>query len=296
MSSERLEEVTLINDSSYLHLKENDSGFQYELFDKESRTKVCDGQFDWTELEDSPIGNPLAAARHYAIEDIGIEAEKVSNVSVDILESFMDEQMAWKVGKDHYLILQTCDDGWDYTLYDKSFKEIDGGQLDMPELSMQEARSEILKDFQLEKRDLMVVDYDEIVERAEAVEQNAVLIFEAKNLAEDLELFVAQFDPYEYKDNFNDSKEALDEIEGSLLAGNTEGMKAFFQQVIGEEDGYSALAYECLYRIEEFEKKHFQKEPVQKEEKRSVLQELNNLKADAGERPKLSTKSREEVR
>lgn len=296
MSSDRLEEVTLINDSSYLHLKENDSGFQYALFDKESRDKVCDGQFDWTELKDSPIGNPLAAARHYAFSDIGIEAEKVSRVSLDILESFMDEQMAWKVGKDHYLILQTCDDGWDYTLYDKNFKEIDGGQLDMPELSMQEARSEILKDFQLDKKDLVAVDYDEIVECAENVEQNTVLIFEAKNIAEDLELFAAQFDPYEYKDNFNDSKEALDEIESSLLAGKTEGLKNFFEQVIGEEDEYSALAYEYLFRIEEFEKKHFPKEPVQKEEKHSVLQELNSLKADVGERPKLLTKSREEIR
>lgn len=175
MSSEKLEEVTLVNDSSYLHLRENEHGFLYALFDKESKCKVCDGQIDWTELEDSPIGNPLAAARHYAIEDIGIEAEKVSRVSVDILEPFMDEQMAWKVGKDHYLILQTCDDGWDYTLYDKSFKEIDGGQLDMPELSMQEARSEILSDFKLDKKDLMVVDYDEVVERAEAVEKHSVL-------------------------------------------------------------------------------------------------------------------------
>lgn len=175
MSSERLEEVTLINDSSYLHLKENDTGFQYALFNKESKTKVCDGQIDWSELEDSPIGNPLAAARHYAFTDIGIEAEKVSRVSVDILESFMDEQMAWKVGKDHYLILQTCDDGWDYTLYDKNFKEIDGGQLDMPELSMQEARSEILNDFDLGKKDLVVADYDEVVERAEAVEKHSVL-------------------------------------------------------------------------------------------------------------------------
>ena len=296
MSIDRLEEVTLINDSSYLHLKENDTGFQYELFDKESKTKVCDGQFDWTELEDSPIGNPLAAARHYAFSDIGIEAEKVSRVSLNILESFMDEQMAWKVGKDHYLILQTCDDGWDYTLYDKNFKEIDGGQLDMPELSMQEARSEILKDFQLDKKDLVAVDYDEIVERAETVEQNTVLIFEAKNIAEDLELFAAQFDSYEYKDNFNDSKEALDEIESSLFAGKTEGLKNFFEQVIVDEDEYSALAYECLFRIEEFEKKHFPKESVQKEEKHSVLQELNSLKADVGERPKLPTKSREEVR
>ncbi len=76
-----------------------------------------------------------------------------------------------------------------------------------------------------------------------------------------MELFAAQFDPYEYKDNFNDSKEALDEIESSLLAGKTEGLKNFFEQVIGEEDEYSALAYECLFRIEEFEKKHFPKEP-----------------------------------
>ena len=208
----------------------------------------------------------------------------------------LDEQMAWKVGKDHYLILQTCDDGWDYTLYDKNFKEIDGGQLDMPELSMQEARSEILNDFDLGNEDLLVVDYDEVVERVETVEQNAILIFEEKKLAEDLELFAAQFDPYEYKDNFNDSKEALDEIKGSLLAGNTEGMKAFFQQVIGEEDEYSTLAYECLYRIEEFEKKYFPKELVQKEEKHSILQELNSLKAGVGEHPKLSTKSREELR
>ena len=49
-------------------------------------------------------------------------------------------------------------------------KEIDGGQLDMPELSMQEARSEILQDFEFDKKDLVVVDYDEVVERAEMME------------------------------------------------------------------------------------------------------------------------------
>ena len=35
-----------------------------------------------------------------------------------------------------YLHIQPCDSGWDYTLYDAaSMKELDGGQLDMPELS-----------------------------------------------------------------------------------------------------------------------------------------------------------------
>ena len=75
----------------------------------------------------------------------------------------------------YYLILQTCDDGWDYTLYDKDFKEMDGGQLDMPELSMEEARREILNDFDLDKKDLVVADYEEVVERAEAVEKHSVL-------------------------------------------------------------------------------------------------------------------------
>ena len=35
-----------------------------------------------------------------------------------------------------YLHIQPCDSGWDYTLYDAaSMKELDGGQLDMPEIS-----------------------------------------------------------------------------------------------------------------------------------------------------------------
>ena len=273
MSSERLEEVTLINDSSYLHLKENDSGFQYALFDKESRDKVCDGQFDWTELEDSPIGNPLAAARHYAFSDIGIEAEKVSRVSLDILESFMDEQMAWKVGKDHYLILQTCDDGWDYTLYDKNFKEIDGGQLDMPELSMQEARSEILKDFQLDKKDLVAVDYDEIVERAEMMEaQKHKEIYaerEANLLAEDLDEFSYSFDPYEYFDSVEDRMEAVQSLKNHILSGDLKNIKDLLQTAIDEESEYADVAKELIHRLDEYSMKY-----QSKEKKPSILDKL----------------------
>lgn len=297
MDDKRLEEVTLLNASSYLHLKENDSGFQYALFDKESKDKVCDGQIDWTELEDSLIANPLAAARVYAIEAVGIEAEKVSRVSLDILESFMNEQMAWKVGKEHYLIMQICDDGWDYTLYDKNFKEIDGGQLDMPELSMQEARSEILKEFDLEKKNLVVADYDEIMECAEAVEQERIEEYEIDNLAHDLDQFGYDYDPFGYGDNYTSRDDGLNEIRKGLLEGKTEGIKVFLQDIIGDDDTKNAIiASDLCSRIEAYERKQLAKEPVQKEEKHSVIQELNNLKADAGERPKLSTKSREEVR
>lgn len=68
----------------------------------------------------------------------------------------MGDEAAWQVGRDQYLAIQTCEDGYDYTLFDKEFHEIDGGQLDNPELSMLEARAEILAGFGLQMRELRV--------------------------------------------------------------------------------------------------------------------------------------------
>ena len=46
-----------------------------------------------------------------------------------------------------YLHIQSCDSGWDYTLYDAaSMKEMDGGQLDMPEISRMKAVLQICDD------------------------------------------------------------------------------------------------------------------------------------------------------
>ena len=46
-----------------------------------------------------------------------------------------------------YLHIQPCDTGWDYTLYDKeTMKELDGGQLDAPELSRSAAVRQICED------------------------------------------------------------------------------------------------------------------------------------------------------
>ncbi len=51
-----------------------------------------------------------------------------------------------------YLHIQPCDSGWDYTLYDAaSMKEMDGGQLDMPELSRMKAVLQICDDNDLGK-------------------------------------------------------------------------------------------------------------------------------------------------
>ena len=50
-----------------------------------------------------------------------------------------------------YLHIQPCDTGWDYTLYDKeTMKELDGGQLDAPELSRSAAVRQICEDLEPE--------------------------------------------------------------------------------------------------------------------------------------------------
>ena len=54
-----------------------------------------------------------------------------------------------------YLHIQSCDSGWDYTLYDAaSMKELDGGQLDMPELSRKNAVLQICDDNNLDSTSL----------------------------------------------------------------------------------------------------------------------------------------------
>ena len=54
-----------------------------------------------------------------------------------------------------YLHIQSCDSGWDYTLYDAAtMKETDGGQLDMPELSCMKAVLQICDDNDLDSTSL----------------------------------------------------------------------------------------------------------------------------------------------
>ena len=87
----------------------------------------------------------------------------------------MGDEAVWQVGRDRYLVLQTCEDGYDYTLFDRDFREIDGGQLDNPEFSMLEARTEILEDFGLQMRELRAEVYEEIMEKVEAAEKLSVI-------------------------------------------------------------------------------------------------------------------------
>ena len=84
------------------------------------------------------------------------------------------EQTAWEIGRKGYLAIQSCEDGWDYTLYHSDYSVMDGGQLDAPELTIQEAREQILEAHHMEKGRRLLQDYDAVMDKvAEAEELSA---------------------------------------------------------------------------------------------------------------------------
>ena len=88
----------------------------------------------------------------------------------------MGDEAAWKIGGDKYLAIQTCDEGYDYSLLDENFVELDGGRLVNPHLSMLEARAEILQLLDLAPKELRVMVYEEVMEQCfEAGRQAAVV-------------------------------------------------------------------------------------------------------------------------
>ena len=85
-----------------------------------------------------------------------------------------DEQAAWELGGKGYLAIQSCEDGWDYTLYHSDYSVMDGGQLGAPELTIQEAREQILEAHHMEKGRRLLQDYDAVMDKvAEAEELSA---------------------------------------------------------------------------------------------------------------------------
>ena len=81
-----------------------------------------------------------------------------------------DTELAYGTGKGYFSI-QTVSDGYDYTFYNKDYREIDGGVYDNPDISIREAMETILEDEGILPAKCEVMDYEELQERAEAVAQ-----------------------------------------------------------------------------------------------------------------------------
>ncbi len=93
--------------------------------------------------------------RHYKeiCKERGIDPNAKKEPEMAVLDAEENQQEAlFLIDDATYLHIQPCDSGWDYTIYDAaSMKELDGGQLDMPELSRMKAVLQICDDNDLDR-------------------------------------------------------------------------------------------------------------------------------------------------
>ena len=96
--------------------------------------------------------------RHYKeiCKERGIDPNAKKEPEMAVLDAEANQQEAlFLIDDATYLHIQPCDSGWDYTIYDAaSMKELDGGQLDMPELSRKNAVLQICDDNNLDSTSL----------------------------------------------------------------------------------------------------------------------------------------------
>ena len=81
------------------------------------------------------------------------------------------QETAYLLENGNYLYIQTCETGYDYTLYQPDFTDLDGGQLDNPEISIEKARDEILKMHELSGQELKEIPIDDFEKMQEEASQ-----------------------------------------------------------------------------------------------------------------------------
>lgn len=192
-----------------------------------------------------------------------------------------DSQIAWKIGNSNYLLLQEIDDGYEYTLLNKDFSEVDGGTYSMDFPGILDVRDDILEEFQLMDCDLAVKDYEDVLEQFEESEHKLQTICyferEAEKLAIDLAEFVEDTDFYEFRDCVTDKEQEAGRLKEQILAGDTDSVKAFLQDMSAKDcdDGY--IAEDLLNELEDFENRS----TIVRE---SVLAMLKQLKSEIPDR------------
>lgn len=220
-------------------------------------------------------------------------AEKMEQANLKYApeEEPADTQTAWEIGDSNYLLLQEIDDGYEYTLLNKDFSEVDGGTYCMHFSGMLDIRDDILEEFQLIECDLAVKDYENVLDQFEETEQNLQTIRyferEAEKLAIDLIEFVEDTDFYEFQDREIDKEQEAGRLKEQILASDTDSVKSFLQDMSAEDcdDGY--IAEDLLNELEDFENRS-------KIVKESVLAMLKQLKSEIPDRKNTGKKIEQE--
>lgn len=121
-----------------------------------------------------------------------------------------DVELAYEL-PDAYFHIQTCDDGFDYTLYNKDFTERDGGILETDgDKSVQEAMTELLAEFGCDAAQGKVVDAAELREQADTVAAQKADALKEKLAAErpapveSISFYVAECSEFTFAGEYHD--------------------------------------------------------------------------------------------
>lgn len=182
MSDEKkqLEEVTLVDEETYLHLKETvtKTGIAYEAYDKKTGTAMGAGLITWEDMLENPIRSPLACARRLAMDEIGLRGEIVSRVALRTLEKVKEARRSYLRGHkndapDHSIRFITSS-------YDELFRIPDGGtvKVQYPDRSFI-AKCEYVDDYhtRIGTELFHICQFAEILEKAGATVQPEPEIF-----------------------------------------------------------------------------------------------------------------------
>ena len=229
-----------------------------------------------------------------------------------------DVELAYEL-PDAYFHIQTCDDGFDYTLYNKDFTERDGGVLETDgDKPVQEAMTELLAEFGCDAAQGRIMDAAELREQADTAAEQQAEVLKEKLAAErpapeeTLSFYVAECLEFTFAGEFHDhltmeeALEAYDKIPSERMNADKcigfcieedGGFVGMYEMVVNDKvqrENINSINYfrdDKLVQqaISDMEKlmaaRQQSKEQERGSTKKSVLDALRSLKAKKQEQP-----------
>ena len=245
----------------------------------------------------------------------------IQNHVVQLLQGALavqDVELAYEL-PDAYFHIQTCDDGFDYTLYNKDFTERDGGILETDgDKPVQEAMTELLAEFGCDAAEGKVMDAAELREQADMVAEQQAEVLKEKLAAErpapeeTLSFYVAECLEFTFAGEFHDhltmeeALEVYDKIPSERMNADKcigfcieedGGFVGMYELVVNDKvqrENINSINYfrddKLVQRaISDMEKlmaaRQQSKEQERSSTKKSVLDALRSLKAKKQEQP-----------
>ncbi|MBB2181760.1 nucleotidyltransferase domain-containing protein [Lachnospiraceae bacterium MD1] len=105
-------------------------------------------------------------------------------------EEMRETELAFRIA-DRIISIQECDDGYDYSIMDENYREIDGGVYDNPEISIREALKDIIEDLKQNpdtngakgnismESELVLLDFDEVTMEEEEANRIGSAVYDS---------------------------------------------------------------------------------------------------------------------